>query len=70
MVNIKSFSTVGELKKILQDLPDDRLIISQVVGSEEGAWNMQSEFCKKVQNGEISVITLKHPDLKKLPKIK
>lgn len=61
--------TIGQLRKIAEEtkeLPDDHLIISQVVGSEAGAWNMRADFVDIAPNSNLSVITLSHPSIKDL----
>ncbi|QQO97288.1 hypothetical protein M1M30_gp183 [Maribacter phage Colly_1] len=68
---MKTITTVGGLKKALENLPDDRGILSQVIGSQEGAWTMKAEFHSLTgpldHPSDYSVITLSHPDLKTLP---
>lgn len=60
------FQTVGELRKAIEGVPDDRLLICQVVGKESGAWNMESSFTAKVPHGTMAVLTLDHPQLQRL----
>lgn len=61
--------TVGDVKKALEGVPDDKLIIGQVVGTEKGAWNLPVEICPKISQGNIAMITLKHHELRELPEI-
>ena len=62
----ESFSTVGELRELLEGLPDDRLIIPQVVANDGTAWNMVPKFLAKVPNGDVAVLTLSHSQLNSL----
>lgn len=70
MSNAIEFHTVGQLRKALEGVPDERMIICQVVGKESGAWNMCARFTPQVQGGTIAVLTLDHPELKTLPEIR
>ena len=67
MDNIKPFFTVGELRKAMEGLSYDQIIVPQVIGQKTGAWNMRAEFTRIVPQGTISAITLSHPDLIHLP---
>lgn len=62
------FMTAGELKKGLLNVPDDRIIMAQVVGTDNSAWNMRAELYRKVKYGTVGVITLSHKDLTSLPR--
>lgn len=64
------FSTVGALRKVLDGVPDDRLIICQVVAADGRAWNMWGEFCPQAPHGTVAVLTLRHDELKTLPEVK
>lgn len=58
---------VKDLIKELEKLPQDRSVLCQVVGTEDGAWNMQFEF-KNVEHSDWTVqLKVSHPGLKKLP---
>ena len=61
---------VKSLRAALEDLPDDRLIICQVVGQDGTAWNLHGSFTSQVPNGTIAILTFEHPELKTLPEIK
>lgn len=65
--NITPVYDVKDLRNALENLPDDRIVMCQVVGQDGSAWNMRGSFCKQVQNGNISVLTFKHDELKTLP---
>lgn len=67
MSEIVHFYKVGELRKALEGLPDDRLIVCQVVAKDGKAWNMQGGFCPKVPQGTIACLTFKHHQLETLP---
>ena len=62
-----NFCNVGELRKALEDLPDDRFIACQVVAKDGKAWNMWGEFCPQVPQGTIACLTFKHDELDTLP---
>ena len=62
-----TFGTVGQLRALLEGVPDDRVIIPQVVGSESGAWNMIASFTPLIQGGSMATLTLWHPHLDRLP---
>lgn len=57
---------VGDLKKKLIDLPDDALIMCQVVAADGTVWNMGGDAGTA---GSLFVIQLSHPDVKSLPGI-
>jgi hypothetical protein len=63
------FKTVGELKELLKNLPDDQPIISQVCGSQEGACTMQGFFYASVPDFKESILQVSHPALPILPKL-
>jgi hypothetical protein len=63
---VTEFHTVGQLKKILKYLPNDRFIACQVVAKDGKAWNMRGEFCPQVHQGSIACLTFSHDDLKTL----
>lgn len=60
--------TVGELKNILGDLPDETEIISQVVAEDGTAWNMAID-AGRIPNSAPTMfcIILRHPHLMTLP---
>ena len=62
-----NFCNVGELRKALENLPDDRFIACQVVAKDGKAWNMWGEFCPQVPQGTISCLTFRHDELETLP---
>jgi len=68
--NPKRFSIlcVGDIRKAIQGLPDDRIVAAQVVAADGTAWSMRAVFVPCVPNGDIALIDLRHPDLKTLPK--
>lgn len=67
MLTTVNISTVGTLKKALEGLPDDRLIMCQVVAKDGKAWNMWGDFCPQVPQGTISCLTFYHDELETLP---
>lgn len=63
-LKIIPFHTVGQLRKALEGVPDDRIIMNQVVGFDGTAWNMYAEFCGQVaKEGSIACLTFKHEKL-------
>ena len=62
-----NFHTVGQLRKLLEDLPDDRFIACQVVAADGKAWNMWGQFCGQVPHETIACLTFAHDELKTLP---
>jgi len=62
-----NFCKVGELRKALENLPDDRFIACQVVAKDGKAWNMWGEFCPQVPQGTIAALTFRHDELETLP---
>lgn len=67
--NTVSIYNVKTLREALDGLPDDRIIMCQIVGKDGSAWNLWGSFCKLVPNGDIAVLTFEHDRLKTLPKI-
>lgn len=61
------FVNVGELRKALEGVPDDRFIACQVVAKDGRTWNMNATFCPRVPHGTIAAITFDHHELKTLP---
>ena len=68
MSEVIHFSTVGQLRKALEGVPDDRPIICQVVAADHGAWNMHGSFCPQIQRSNMACVALAHPDLKTMPR--
>lgn len=67
MVTKSFFSTVGELRKLLEGVPDDRQIIAQVIGKDNGAWNMWPSFTPQVPQGTVACLQMEHDQLVTLP---
>lgn len=65
--------TVGELKKALENVPDDRVLKAQVAALDGGAWMLNVEFSALVPAGPsepggfMSLLKLTHPDLETMP---
>ena len=58
---------VKELIAALEDLPQDRSIICQVVGQDSGAWNMEFSV-NNIESSDWAVhLRVSHPDLIDLP---
>ena len=68
-VEIIEFHTVGQLKKALDNLPDDRFIVCQVVSNDGKAWNLWGEFCPQIPNGNMACLTFRHDQLTTLPDV-
>lgn len=61
-------TTVGDLRKAIEQLPDDRPILAQVVATNGQAWNMEALFTAQPHYLKwASILTLKHDDLARLP---
>jgi hypothetical protein len=59
--------TAGQIKAVLADVPDDRFVLSQIVGSQTGVYNAYFEIgVLKNGNGPV-VISAGHPELAHLP---
>lgn len=58
---------VADLRKALEGLPDERLIVSQVVAMDGTAWNLAAEFCPTAAGGNVAVLSLTHPLLRTMP---
>jgi len=70
MKNVKVF-TVGQLREIIKDLPNEHELIFQIMPENGIAWNCFAEFCKDIisMDGNLSCITLSHPNLKPISEI-
>lgn len=65
-----SICNLGDLRKALaciEDLPDDTMLVHQVVGEESGAWNMGLDFVPCLKGMNKPYFQMKHPRLKNLP---
>lgn len=58
------FYTVGQLRALLESLPDNRQIMCQVVATNGQAWNMIGQFSQQL--GSFSYLQMKHEDLSAL----
>lgn len=61
--------TPSQLKLLLDELPQDKHIICQVVDEHGKAWNMFYTF-EDDRQGSYIQLRVYHPDLKSLPDIK
>jgi len=62
---------IGDLKKAIEDLPNDRFIMAQVVGNDGSAWNCEIDFLSVIsKNSNVACIILSHKDLTSLKDIK
>lgn len=67
LVGGDSVYRAGAIKELLKDVPDDRMILSQIVGSQTGVYNAYFEL-GILDNGKGPVvISAGHPELKHLP---
>lgn len=57
--------SIGELRRAMVGLADDRMLISQVVAADGSAWACYLSFAASVPNSDtgMSVLALSHPDL-------
>jgi len=67
-VEIGPVATVGELREKLRTLDDDDMIYYQVVAEDGTAWYLGAD-AGTTKKGSMFVISLRHPELKTLPKI-
>lgn len=63
------FGSVGKLRQLLEGLPDDRMIIAQVVAKDGRCWSMSPALCQQIRGGNIACLTLDHPQLETLPHV-
>lgn len=59
--------TVAELARKLESLPQDKQVVCQVVGQQEGVWMMGYEFFDTPYS--LVQLRIEHPMLKVLPEI-
>lgn len=57
----------GQIKALLKDVPDDRMILSQIVGSQTGVYNAYFEIGILDRGEGPVVISAGHPELAHLP---
>lgn len=57
---------IGQLRKAIEGLDDEMPVLSQVIGEEDGAWNMFLEGGVPDRMNSF-VFQMSHPDLKRLP---
>ena len=57
---------VKELIDILQEMPQEKPIVCQVVGQESGAWQMGFEL-NNINDSWMVQLKVEHPALKNLP---
>lgn len=58
------FNTVGELRKALDGVNDDKVLMCQVAAEDGTAWNLRGSFF--TQENMVAVLTFRHPELKTL----
>lgn len=63
------FATVGELRRALDGVPDERFVACQVIATDGSAWMMWGSFCPQVPQGTIAALTMEHAELKTLPPV-
>ncbi len=66
--------TVGQMREFLARYSDDAQILSQVVGTEDGAWNLfltgaHGEECGFKWEVQPAILQMSHPHIKVLPKL-
>ena len=67
-VEIGPVITVGDLRKKIGTLLNDDRIFFQVVAKDGTAWYMSAD-AGTTPKGKMFCITLRHPDLKVMPKL-
>lgn len=60
-----AISTIGQLRQVIADLPDNELIFWQACAEDGSAWSMQAQ-AGHARSGTIFCIGLHHPELKTL----
>jgi hypothetical protein len=60
--------TVGDLRRLMTDLPDNYPIVFQVVAKNGQAWNMCADFVAKPKYLTwAALLQMKHDELERLP---
>lgn len=59
--------TVSGLIEELKKLPQDRGVMCQLIGEEEGVWNMCFEFINVESSDWLVQLKVHHPNMLKLP---
>jgi len=59
-------SYIGELRRAIEGVPDDRPILFQVVATNGQAWNMCCEFVPSYRD-HMAILQLTHRELERLP---
>lgn len=67
LVGGDSVYRAGAIKDLLKDVPDDRMILSQIVGSQTGVYNAYFEIGILDRGNGPVVISAGHPELAHLP---
>jgi hypothetical protein len=67
LVGGDSVYRAGAIKELLKDVPDDRMILSQIVGSQTGVYNAYFEIGILDRGNGPVVISAGHPELAHLP---
>lgn len=68
-----AFRTVGELRKLLEGVPDEAIILTQVKGTDSiYIWMMHPTLSGPLEHfkweAPVLCLSIEHPDLKVLPK--
>jgi hypothetical protein len=58
------FHNVGQLRKLLDGLPDEQGIFGQTVSTNGDAWQMWLTFIPKLVGNDFSLLQMHHPELK------
>lgn len=60
--------TVGDLRRLMTDLPDNYPIVFQVVAKNGQAWNLNADFIAKPRYLKwAALMQMKHDELERLP---
>jgi len=58
--------TAGSLRKALEEVPDDRMVLCKTKAVDGTVWSMRGELCTKINKEGTACITFTHEDLKTL----
>lgn len=67
MSETTQFHNVGQLRALLQDLPDNHPILGQVVAADGSVWSMFMSFTPSLRpGGDMAALTFSHLQLSSL----
>lgn len=62
-----SIYNIGQLRKAIEGIPDDRMVMPQIVGQDSGVWNVHLQAAWMKEGSKFFILTGSHPDLDHLP---